>query len=122
MDWFRPALSAILLLTATLSLFFFAPIRGPFAAWMEAASTGALVAFTLLRAAVLLALGHVLARASVTAPPLQVALLVGGPAVVVGTLVGLYASLRPADVVVTLLLAAGLAGAVLLGALRGVRR
>ena len=122
MDWFRPALSAILLLAATLAMFFFAPQWAPVVGWLDGAGAAALWAFTLLRVALLLALGYVLARASVTAPPAQVALLVAGPAVVVGALVGVYASLRPAHVLVTLALAAALAAAVTLGARQGARR
>lgn len=121
MDWFRPALSSILLLAATLSLFFFAPLQGPLASWLATAGGAALWAFTLLRAAVLLALGYVLARASVTGPPMPVALLVAGPAVVVGSLVGVYAALRPLHLVVVALLALALLGACILGAQRGAR-
>ncbi|HWH08359.1 MAG TPA: hypothetical protein VNX21_04105 [Candidatus Thermoplasmatota archaeon] len=122
MDWFRPALSAILLLTATLAMFFFAPQWPQVVAVLDAVGPAGVWAFTLLRVAALLALGYVLSRASVTAPPTQVALLVAGPAVVVGTLVGVYASLRPLHVLVTLALAAALAAACVLGARQGERR
>lgn len=121
MDWFRPVVSSILLLGAALSMFFVAPLQGPFASWLATASASAALAFALLRALVLLALGYVLSRVSARGPPAAVALVVAGPTLVIGGLMGVFAAVRPLHLLVVALLAAGVLGACLLGALRGTR-
>ena len=123
MDWFRPALSSILLLAATLGFFFWAPLWSPLEGLLVAGGRGVLLAFTLARIALLLALGYGLSRVSARggAAVAPVALVVAAPAVVVGGLMGIYAAITHVHVVIVGVLALALSAACFLGAARGTR-